>query len=101
MGFIFQQKRPGPKLPRGSSYATIGWKQLWLALREIKHLPQTFIFLFAFFLLSDGLNTTGLSAFQNNQVNFSFLQITYLGIAQAVTSTASTLGFWYIQKYFS
>lgn len=57
--FIFQQPRPGPKLPKGSSYLSIGWKQVWLALREIRHLPQTFIYLVAFFLLSDGLNTTG------------------------------------------
>jgi len=33
-------------------------------------------------------------------VSFSFLEITYLGLAQAATSTASTFGFWYIQRYF-
>jgi Atg22-like efflux protein len=37
---------------------------------------------------------------QANQVSFSFLQITYLGIVQAVTSIASTFGFWYFQKYY-
>lgn len=57
--FIFQQKRPGPKIPKGSNYATIGFKQVWLALREIRSLPQTFLYLLAFFLLADGLNTTG------------------------------------------
>jgi hypothetical protein len=36
---------------------------------------------------------------QNNKFTFSFLQTTYLGLAQAVSSTASTLGFWYIQRY--
>ncbi|KAI9830541.1 MAG: hypothetical protein M1819_005499 [Sarea resinae] len=100
--FIFQQKRPGPKLPKGSSYATIGLKQVWIAVREIRHLPQTFTYLVAFFLLADGLNTTGtlVSIIQNDQVAFSFLQITYLGITQAVCSIASTFGYWYIQKYF-
>lgn len=82
---------------------TIGWKQVGLALREVKHLPQTFIYLVAFFLLADGLNTTGslISIIQNEIVSFSFLQITYLGIAQAACSITSTFGFWYIQKYFN
>jgi len=73
-----------------------------LALKEIKHLPQTFLYLIAFFLLADGLNTTGslISIIQNNIVQFSFLEITYLGLAQAATSITSTFGFWYIQKYF-
>lgn len=53
-------------------------------------------------LLADGLNTTGtlISIIQNNIVSFSFLEITYLGLSQAVTSTAATFGFWYIQKFF-
>ncbi|KAI0249986.1 MFS general substrate transporter [Lactifluus subvellereus] len=99
--FIYQQPRPGPKLPKGESYLTIGWKQIWVALKQYKKLPYTFTYLFAFFLLADGLNTTGtlVAICQNDKFTFSFLQNTYLGLAQAVTSTASTLGFWYIQRY--
>ena len=41
-----------------------------------------------------------MSIIQNNYVSFSFLQLTYLGIVQAVCSITSTFGFWYIQKYF-
>jgi MFS-type transporter involved in bile tolerance (Atg22 family) len=100
--FIYQQPRPGPSLPKGSNYLTIGWKQVWLALKEIRRLPQTFIYLIAFFLLADGLNTTGtlIGTIQNQLVSFSFLEITYLGLSQAACSIASTFGFWYIQKYF-
>ncbi|PLB40762.1 uncharacterized protein BDW47DRAFT_82167 [Aspergillus candidus] len=100
--FLFQQKRPGPDVPKGSNYATIGLKQLWMALREVRALPQTFLYFVAYFLLADGLNTTGtlVSIIQTNQVAFSFLQITYLGITQAVCSIVSTFGFWYIQQYF-
>ncbi|KAI0375961.1 MFS general substrate transporter [Pilatotrama ljubarskyi] len=99
--FIFQQPRPGPSLPKGEHYLTIGWKQIWIALKQYKKLPYTFIYLVAFFLLADGLNTTGtlVSICQNDKFQFSFLQNTYLGLAQAITSTLSTLGFWYIQKY--
>ncbi|KAG6369476.1 MFS general substrate transporter [Boletus reticuloceps] len=73
--FIYQSPRPGFPLPKDESYLTIGWKQ--------------------------GLNTTGtlVSICQNDKFNFSFLQNTYLGLSQAITSTISTLGFWYIQRY--
>ncbi|PYH77254.1 autophagy-related protein Atg22B2 [Aspergillus uvarum CBS 121591] len=100
--FIFQQKRPGPRVPEGSSYATIGFKQIWLALRKVRSLPQTFLYFVAYFLLADGLNTTGtlVSIIQNDFVAFSFIQVTYLGIVQATCSIASTFGFWYIQNYF-
>lgn len=100
--FIFQQPRRGPPIPKGHNYLTVGWKQLWLAAKQYKHLPYTFIYLFAFFLLADGLNTTGtlVSICQNDKFSFSFLKNTYLGLAQAITSTAATLGFWYIQRYF-
>ncbi|PYH45458.1 uncharacterized protein BP01DRAFT_415720 [Aspergillus saccharolyticus JOP 1030-1] len=100
--FVFQQRRPGPRIPEGSSYATIGFKQIWLALRKVRSLPQTFLYFVAYFLLADGLNTTGtlISIIQNDFVAFSFLQVTYLGIAQAACSIASTFGFWYIQNYF-
>ncbi|TRM67466.1 autophagy-related protein 22-like protein [Schizophyllum amplum] len=99
--FIYQQPRPGPPLPKGEHYFTVGWKQIWHALKQYRKLPYTFIYLFAFFLLADGLNTTGtlVSICQNDKFEFSFLYNTYLGLSQAITSTAATLGFWYIQKY--
>lgn len=43
---------------------------------------------------------TLVSIIQNDYVSFSFLQLTYLGITQAVCSITSTFGFWYIQRYF-
>jgi len=100
--FVFQQPRPSSKIPEGSNYVTIGWKQVLLALKDICRLPQTFLYLIAFFLLADGPNTTGtlVSIMQNKIVSFSLLEITYLSLAQAACSITSTFGFWYIQKYF-
>ncbi|KAN0097164.1 Autophagy-related protein 22-like protein [Tylopilus felleus] len=48
-----------------------------------------------------GFNTTAIlvAICQNNTFQFSFLQNTYLGLVQAIISTVSTLGFWYIQQY--
>ena len=101
---------------KSSLTATVN--KIWAAFKTYKQLPYTFIYLFSFFLLADvsgtisatvshtqyrlqGLNTTGtlISICQNDRFSFSFLQNTYLGLAQAITSTISTLGFWYIQKY--
>ena len=96
--------------------------QIWVALKQYKRFPHTFTYLFAYFLLADvravlaiyfdakltylgnhdqGLNTTStlVTICQNEKFTFSFLQSTYLGLAQAVTSTVSTLGFWYIQRH--
>lgn len=39
------------------------------------------------------------SIVQNDHIQFSFLQNTYLGITQAVTSILSTTGFWYFQRW--
>ncbi|KAF8261780.1 vacuole effluxer Atg22 like-domain-containing protein [Lactarius quietus] len=55
---------------------------IWVSLKQYKELPNTFIFLFAFFLLADGLNTTG----------------TLVSICQNDKFAFSTLGFWYIQR---
>ncbi|KAI0355404.1 MFS general substrate transporter [Trametes cingulata] len=101
--FIYQRPRPGPQLPKGEHYATIGWKQIWSAFKQYRQLPYTFIYLAAFFLLADGFNTTGTVVLlcQNDRFQFSFLQNTYLGLVQAVACTASTLGFWYIQRYWT
>jgi len=99
--FIFQQPRPGPKLQKGESYLTIGWKRIFVALKEYKRLPYTFAYLFALFLLADGLGTTLtlVSICQNEQFKFSFLQNTYLNLVQVVTCAASVVASWYIQRH--
>lgn len=52
---------------------TIGFKQIWLAIREIRSLPQTFLYFFAYFLLADGLNTTGKFTPHMNHVSSSWI----------------------------
>ena len=138
---VYQQPRPGPKLPKGESYLTIGWKQVPTqrlsafldtasysqldmdgleAIQESAlhiHIPVRFLSpcrcafhpLRLVWYQSDsiildpdqGLNTTGtlVSICQNDKFTFSVLQNTYLGLAQAICSTASTLAFWYIQRH--
>ncbi|KAH9032933.1 MFS general substrate transporter [Lactarius hengduanensis] len=76
--FIFQQPRPGPKLPKGGSYLTAGWRQIFVALKQYKKLPNTFAYLFSSFLLSDQ---------------------TYLTLVRVVTCGASVIASWYIQRH--
>ncbi len=44
-------------LPRGDNYVSIGFKQLWKTLRELKHFPETLRYLLAYFLYNDGIQT--------------------------------------------
>ena len=70
-------------------------------LQSLTRCSFTFIYLFSFFLLADSLNTTGsvVGIVQNQHIQFSFLQSTYLGLSQAATSTLSCYAYWYIQRY--
>lgn len=99
--FIYQLPRPGPLLPKGEHYLTIGWKQLWRTFKTCSQLPYTFVYVFASFLLADGFNTTATLVVicQNAAFNFSFLTLTYLGLLQAIASTISTFAFWHIQRH--
>ncbi|KAF8321694.1 hypothetical protein DL93DRAFT_2163290 [Clavulina sp. PMI_390] len=86
--FIFQQYRPGPPFPKGRHYLTLGWVQVWHAVKQYRRLPHTFLYLIGYFLLADAFNTTNtlVSICQNAVFEFSFLQITYLSFVQSVTS---------------
>ena len=86
---------------------------LHLSLRILSTCQCTFLFLllppssmdvyWQYVLMSSrqGFNTTGMLVLlcQNDKFSFSFLQNMYLRLAQVITSTASTLGFWYIQRW--
>ena len=49
--------RPGPPLPPGASVLTLPWRRLATACSRARELPQTFTFLSAWFVYSDGMNT--------------------------------------------
>ncbi|KAH9986336.1 autophagy-related protein 22-like protein [Russula compacta] len=91
----------GPKLPKGEHYLTIGWKQIWLSLRQCRKLPNTFIYLIAYFLLADSINTmmTLVKICQNLEFSFSFKQNAYLDLVLGSVSTVGVITYWYIQRY--
>ncbi len=44
-------------LPPGETYISVGFKQLWRTLKEVKRFPETLKFLLAYFLYNDGIQT--------------------------------------------
>ncbi|MDO9302690.1 MAG: MFS transporter, partial [Anaerolineales bacterium] len=44
-------------LPKGETYVSVGFKQLWHTLREVKNFPETLKYLLAYFLYNDGIQT--------------------------------------------
>jgi MFS-type transporter involved in bile tolerance (Atg22 family) len=100
---VFRQYRPGPRLPPGSNFLTISWKQVSVALVEIRQLPQTFLYIISVFLLADGIETTTtvVNILQAQVIEYSFLKLTYIGLVTSVCSTVSSFGFWYLQKHYN
>jgi len=45
------------QLPKGETYTSAGFKQLWGTLKEMKNFPETVKFLLAYFLYNDGIQT--------------------------------------------
>lgn len=54
---ILKQRRATKSLPPGEYYVTIGFRQLAHTLRQLPHFPQTLLFLLAYLLYNDGIQT--------------------------------------------
>jgi UMF1 family MFS transporter len=63
LGFSFftwlrlRPRKAARPLPRGETYASVGFRQLWSTVREMKNFPETLKFLAAYFLYNDGIQT--------------------------------------------
>ncbi|KIM84203.1 hypothetical protein PILCRDRAFT_6481 [Piloderma croceum F 1598] len=100
--FFLEKRRPGLRLPPGTSLLTIGFKQTSVALRECLRLKQTFLYLIFYFLMGDVLNTTVtvIGTLQNSVVAYSTLQLTLLLIVGIITQGLGIYMFWLVQKKF-
>ncbi|KAK4496462.1 hypothetical protein PRZ48_012442 [Zasmidium cellare] len=89
--FIFDQRRPGQKLPDNTSWLTVGFKQIWEAARNVVKLRQTFLYIAAYFLITDSNTTSGniIQILQNNAISFD--TVTYTGL-YAIVYGASGAG---------
>ena len=45
------------QLPKGATYTSMGFKQLWQTIKEMKNFPETLKYLAAYFLYNDGIQT--------------------------------------------
>ncbi len=58
--FTWARLRPrhaARKLPPGETYLSVGFRQLWNTLKEVKRFPETLKYLLAYFLYNDGSQT--------------------------------------------
>eukprot|EP00742_Colponemidia_sp_Colp-10_P007300 GILJ01007850.1.p1 GENE.GILJ01007850.1~~GILJ01007850.1.p1 ORF type:complete len:558 (-),score=49.05 GILJ01007850.1:103-1713(-) len=51
------KRRPGPPLPQGKRYLSIGWVKAYRTFAEAKQLPNTMKYLLSYFLFSDAIST--------------------------------------------
>ncbi|ORY98152.1 autophagy-related protein 22-like protein [Syncephalastrum racemosum] len=100
--FVFQRHRPGPPLPSKANYWTYGWKKVGQALQEHRRLPQTFLFLLGYFVLSTSVSSTNsvTTVLINAMTNFNGPLQTYMNLVNAACSIIGCLGFLGIQKWF-
>ena len=55
--FSLRTRQPQKQLPSGERYLTVGFKQLRHTLRQLPRFPQTMLFLLAYLLYNDGIQT--------------------------------------------
>lgn len=94
--------RKGPSLPRDSNHFTIGWKSIFIAIKEARKLKYLFLYIFAYFMFADAVSTTNsmIGITQGQITNFSPQQVTILNLASAITSIIGCLLFLWIAKRF-
>jgi MFS-type transporter involved in bile tolerance (Atg22 family) len=100
---LLEQHRPGQALPAGANYFTIGFKNFWMAIKELRHLTQASIYLVAFFIITDTVTTTTTvtTIMQNTYIAYSVKQLNYFLILQYASCGLGILTYWYVQRAFN
>ena len=95
-----RQRRARKKLPHGGHYATIGFKQLVQTLKDLPKFPQTLLFLVAYLLYNDGIQTAiALSAqFGSQELGMSETSLVSLILMVQFIAFAGALFFNYVAK---
>ncbi|KAJ3028978.1 UNVERIFIED_CONTAM: Autophagy protein 22 [Siphonaria sp. JEL0065] len=94
--------RPYAPLPAGTNYITYSWKQVFKTVGRAKKMPNTFLMLLAWFLLSDAMTTIGSTTilFATNELGFTSTEILVLGIAAPLTAGGGNYLWLLIQRKF-
>jgi len=98
--FIIEKRRPGQSLPPNMSIVMVGIWQLYRALSQIWQLKQSLLYLVAYFLLGDSLNTTVtvIATLQNTVIEYDTLTLTYLLLVGIAAQAVGIYTFWRIQQ---
>jgi len=88
------------ELPAGASYLGVGFKQLGHTLRKLPALPQTLLFLVAYLLYNDGIQTViALSAqFGSRELGMESSQLVLLILMVQFVAFVGALGFGYLAR---
>lgn len=89
--FTKLKKRPGPPLPEGQSYFNHSVQAAKRTTKSLRKLRQLGLFLFAYFIFSDGTSTIATSApiFAQEELRMSVSEI---GISLVLVSIAAVIG---------
>src|SRR5688572_22498446 len=60
--YLIRSRRSNKQIPREKNLVTVGFAELWQTLRELKRLKYTTLFLIAYLLYNDGIQTVILQA---------------------------------------
>jgi UMF1 family MFS transporter len=96
------ETRPGPPLPVGASYATVGIRQLSSTLGHHKDLREMFKFLAAYYFYSDGVSTMASSAavFASVELHFNFTELIVAWFAVSICGIVSYVIHMTLQRRF-
>ncbi|KAI0845507.1 autophagy protein [Daldinia vernicosa] len=99
--FFLEKRRPGQD-PGKRSIIVAGLWQIWHAVKTIRKLKQSLIYLIGYFFLGDSLNTTItlIYTLQNAKFEYDALSLTYLLLIGIVGQGLGTFTFWWFQKRF-
>ncbi|OAA59477.1 Major facilitator superfamily domain, general substrate transporter [Cordyceps fumosorosea ARSEF 2679] len=100
--FLVQKHRPGQQLPEGTSFWSVGFKQIWSAMKSAKELRQCLLYLLAFFMLQETFGTyfniTGI--LQNEVINYSPLKLNAMSLVADLSGGSGTVFVLLLQKKF-
>lgn len=100
--FLKEKRRAGQSIPENMNIVSVGFWQLYRAIRQVWKLKQSLFYLIGYFLLGDSLNTTVtvIGTLQNSIVSYNTLELTYLLIVGIVAQAIGIYGFWWAQQRF-
>ena len=94
-------RQPQRQLPAGERYLTVGFKQLNQTLRKLPRYPHTLLFLIAYLLYNDGIQTVIAmsSQFGSEELKMSSDQLIQLILMVQFVAFFGALGFGYLARW--